>query len=95
MVVGVAAFSGSLRDLKLVPAKWRYLIPSTSPHHPYQGAPQGCYATGTPQKACGAGRRPLGNRSRKKIEVESQSQVKAGGVFFDIVFLRQINRSVL
>jgi hypothetical protein len=27
MVVGVCAFSGSLRGSELVPAKWRYLIP--------------------------------------------------------------------
>ena len=27
MVVGVSAFSGSLRGLKLVPAKWRPLVP--------------------------------------------------------------------
>jgi hypothetical protein len=27
--VGVAAFSGSLRSLKLVPAKWRSLVPPT------------------------------------------------------------------
>ena len=26
-IVGVGAFSGSLRGLKLVPAKWRYLVP--------------------------------------------------------------------
>ncbi len=25
--VGVAAFSSSLRGLKLVPVKWRYLVP--------------------------------------------------------------------
>jgi uncharacterized membrane protein YgdD (TMEM256/DUF423 family) len=30
MVVGVAAFSGSLRGLELVPVKWRYLVPPTS-----------------------------------------------------------------
>jgi hypothetical protein len=30
MMVGVAAFSGSLRDSKLVPAKWRCLVPPTS-----------------------------------------------------------------
>ena len=29
-VVGVCAFSGSLRGLKLVPAKWRCLVPPTS-----------------------------------------------------------------
>jgi uncharacterized membrane protein YgdD (TMEM256/DUF423 family) len=29
-LVGVCAFSGSLRGLKLVPAKWRSLIPPTS-----------------------------------------------------------------
>ena len=30
MVVGVTAFSGSLRGLELVPIKRRYLVPSTS-----------------------------------------------------------------
>src|SRR6266498_5636967 len=34
-LVGLAAFSGSLCDLELVPSKRRYLIPPTSPH---QGA---------------------------------------------------------
>ena len=29
-LVGVAAFSGSLRGLKLVPSKWRCLVPPTS-----------------------------------------------------------------
>ena len=29
-LVGVCAFSGSLRGLKLVPSKWRYLVPPTS-----------------------------------------------------------------
>ena len=29
-LVGVAAFSGSLRGLKLVPAKWLRLVPPTS-----------------------------------------------------------------
>jgi hypothetical protein len=38
-VVGVCAFSGSLYGLEWVPIKWRYLIPSTSPH-------QGANATG-------------------------------------------------
>jgi len=46
MVAGVGAFSGSLRGLELVPSKWRCLVPPTSPHHPRQGAPRGCYATG-------------------------------------------------
>jgi hypothetical protein len=27
-VVGVAAFSGSLRGFKLIPSKWRYLVPA-------------------------------------------------------------------
>jgi hypothetical protein len=44
--------SGSLRGLELIPSKWRCLVPprrvepveTTSPHHPWQGAPQGCYA---------------------------------------------------
>ena len=40
-MVGVCAFSGSLRGLELVPSKWRYLVPPTSPH-------QGANATGTP-----------------------------------------------
>ncbi len=35
MMVGVAAFSGSLCGSKLVPAKWHRLVPPTSPH---QGA---------------------------------------------------------
>src|SRR5687767_5520818 len=35
MMVGVSAFSGSLRGLKLVPSKWRCRVPPTSPH---QGA---------------------------------------------------------
>jgi hypothetical protein len=30
MVVGVCAFSGSLRSLKLIPSKWHYLVPPTS-----------------------------------------------------------------
>jgi hypothetical protein len=30
VVVGVCAFSSSLRGLKLVPAQWRYLVPPTS-----------------------------------------------------------------
>jgi hypothetical protein len=30
MVVGVAAFSGTLCGLKLAPAKWRSLVPPTS-----------------------------------------------------------------
>jgi hypothetical protein len=34
--------AGTLRGLEWVPSKWRYLIPPTSPHHPHQGAPQGC-----------------------------------------------------
>jgi hypothetical protein len=38
-VVGIAAFSGSLCGLKLVPSKWRCLVPPTSPH-------QGANATG-------------------------------------------------
>jgi len=29
-LVGVCAFSGSLRGLELIPAKWRYLVPPTS-----------------------------------------------------------------
>jgi hypothetical protein len=29
-VVGLAAFSGTLRGLDLVPSKWRCLVPSTS-----------------------------------------------------------------
>jgi hypothetical protein len=29
-LVGVCAFSGSLRGLRLVPSKWRYLVPPTS-----------------------------------------------------------------
>ncbi|HKY54860.1 MAG TPA: hypothetical protein VJM08_11165 [Anaerolineales bacterium] len=29
-LVGVGAFSGSLRGLELVPAKWRCLLPPTS-----------------------------------------------------------------
>jgi len=29
-LVGVCAFSSCLRGLKLVPAKWRYLVPPTS-----------------------------------------------------------------
>jgi uncharacterized membrane protein YgdD (TMEM256/DUF423 family) len=33
MVVGVAAFSGSLRDLKLVPTKWRCLVPPAGNAH--------------------------------------------------------------
>jgi hypothetical protein len=37
IVVGVGAFSGSLRGLELVPLKWRCLVPPTSPH---QGATQ-------------------------------------------------------
>jgi len=36
-LVGLAAFSGSLCGWKLVPAKWRPLVLSTSPH---QGASQ-------------------------------------------------------
>src|SRR5215213_2986764 len=35
MVVGVCVFSDNLCGLKLVPVKWRYLVPPTSPH---QGA---------------------------------------------------------
>ncbi|HET8671068.1 MAG TPA: hypothetical protein VFM05_10705, partial [Candidatus Saccharimonadales bacterium] len=31
-LVGVCAFSGSLCGLKLVPSKWRYLVPPTNPH---------------------------------------------------------------
>jgi hypothetical protein len=30
MVVGVCAFSSTLRGLRLVPSNWRYLVPSTS-----------------------------------------------------------------
>ncbi len=30
IVVGVCAFSGTLRGLELVPTKWRYLVPPTS-----------------------------------------------------------------
>ena len=30
IVVGVGAFSGNLRGLKLVPSKWRYFVPPTS-----------------------------------------------------------------
>ena len=29
-LVGVCAFSGGLRGLKLVPSKWRYRVPPTS-----------------------------------------------------------------
>jgi len=29
-LVGVCAFSGTLRGLELVPSKWRYLVPPTS-----------------------------------------------------------------
>jgi len=29
-LVGVCAFSGSLRGLELIPAKWRRLVPPTS-----------------------------------------------------------------
>jgi hypothetical protein len=41
-VVGVCAFSGSLRGLKLVPVKWRYLVPPTSgyPAESVRGRPQ-------------------------------------------------------
>jgi hypothetical protein len=39
MVVGVGAFSSWLYGLELVPAKWRCLVPPTSPH-------QGADATG-------------------------------------------------
>src|SRR5215216_4479585 len=49
MVVGVAALWGRFLGSKLIPAKRRYLVPPTS-------TPQGH----TPQKACGAGRQPLG-----------------------------------
>src|SRR5215212_4880539 len=35
VVVGVGAFSSSLRGFRMVPAKWRPLVPPTSPH---QGA---------------------------------------------------------
>ncbi|HSJ85707.1 MAG TPA: hypothetical protein VK909_00755, partial [Anaerolineales bacterium] len=38
-VVGVCAFSGSLRGLELVPANRHYLVPPPSPH-------QGASATG-------------------------------------------------
>jgi len=41
MVVGVGAFSGTLRGLKLIPSKRRCLVPPTSPHDPRQGAPRG------------------------------------------------------
>jgi hypothetical protein len=52
VMVAVAAFSGSLRGLKLIPSKWRCrvrprrieLVEITSPYHPCQCAPQGCYA---------------------------------------------------
>src|SRR5215216_5042210 len=47
----------SFRGLKLVPSKWRCLVPPISPH-------QGAVATGTPQKTCGASRKPLGGRSK-------------------------------
>jgi hypothetical protein len=47
MVVGLAAFSGSLRGLKLVPVKWRYLVPprriepvEIASGYPLQGASQ-------------------------------------------------------
>jgi len=37
--------SGSFRGLRLVPAKQRFLVPTTSGYpHPHQGAAQGCYA---------------------------------------------------
>jgi hypothetical protein len=39
MVVGVCAFSSSWRGWRLIPAKWRYLVPPASPH-------QGASATG-------------------------------------------------
>ena len=29
-LVGVGAFSGCLRGLRLIPSKWRYLVPPTS-----------------------------------------------------------------
>ena len=37
-------------------------------------------------------RKPLGNLSEKEIEVKSQRQVESGNVFFDNVFLKQINK---
>lgn len=53
-VVGLCAFSGALRGLKLVPSKWRHLVPrrwiepvetaSGHPLRPCQGASQECYA---------------------------------------------------
>jgi len=35
MVVGVCAFLGTFRGLKLVPSKWRFLVPPTS-GYPYR-----------------------------------------------------------
>jgi hypothetical protein len=42
MVVGAYAFSGSLCGLKLVPAKWRYLVSHASPTR--EEHPRGCCA---------------------------------------------------
>ena len=39
--------------------------------------------------------KPFGNLSRKEFELESQSQVTSSGVFFGMVFLKQIKRSAL
>ena len=51
--VRVSAFLGSCRGLRLIPSKWRDLVPSTGPL-------RGCYVTGTWRRSHGAGRESLG-----------------------------------
>ena len=38
IVVGLCAFLGSLRGLELIPTKWCYRVPHTSPPANYAGA---------------------------------------------------------
>ena len=64
-----AAFSGRLCRFKLVPAKWRYLVPPALIRELREGA----NATGTPQRACGAGRQPL--RRLNYIDVTDQRRI--------------------
>jgi hypothetical protein len=55
-MVGVGAFLGSFCGLKLVPAKWRYLIPPTSTPQKHAGHNASRWAANREKIDQGAGR---------------------------------------
>ncbi len=81
--LGVCAFSGSLRSLRLVPSKWRYLVPPTS-EYPCRVLTQ-TQTVGTPLEQQGNKmKNSIGLIVPKDLEME-QNTIKAASLFFDSV----------